>query len=62
VSVVQNTMPPVPRGTPGERARARLGAAVMVRRAGGDAAGLRLVLSALDLWPAQDPAEVITFV
>jgi hypothetical protein len=57
VSVVQNTMPPVPRGTPGERARARLGAAVMVRRADGDAAGLRLVLTMLDLWPTADAPD-----
>lgn len=60
MSVVQNTMPPVPRGTPGERARARLGSAVMVRRAGGDAGGLRLVLTMLDLLPDSDPPEVIT--
>ena len=42
-------------GTKGERERARLGAAVMVRRAGGDADGLRDVLTLLDLWPASDP-------
>ena len=42
-------------GTLAQRQRARLGAAVMVRRAGGDADGLRLVLTLLDLWPASDP-------
>lgn len=41
-------------GTAEHRARARLGAAVMVRRAGGDADGLRDVLTLLDLWPATD--------
>lgn len=42
-------------GTVAQRERARLGAAVMVRRAGGDADGLRLVLDALDPWPTSDP-------
>ena len=43
-------------GTTAQRERARLGAAVLVRRAGGDADGLRLVLDILDLWPSSDPA------
>jgi hypothetical protein len=41
-------------GTQGERERARLGVARMVRRSGGDAEDLRCVLDALALWPAQD--------
>lgn len=42
-------------GTKAERERARLGAAVMVARAGGDTDALRDVLTKLDLWPASDP-------
>lgn len=41
-------------GTQGEREQARLGAARMVRRSGGNAEDLKFVLDALDLWPEQD--------
>jgi hypothetical protein len=44
-------------GTRAHRERARLGAAVMVRRAGGNADGLQDVLTVLDLWPSSDPTE-----
>lgn len=42
-------------GTVPERERARLGAARMVLRGGGDAEDLAMVLSACSLWPRQDP-------
>lgn len=48
-------VPIIKPGTKAQRERARLGAARMVTRAGGDADGLRLVLNALDLWPTSDP-------
>jgi hypothetical protein len=44
-------------GTQDEREQARLGAARMVRRAGGDAEDLREVLDALALWPTNDPGD-----
>lgn len=46
---------PVKPDTRSVRERARHGAAVMVTRAGGDADGLREVLTLLDLWPSSDP-------
>jgi hypothetical protein len=48
-------LPLVKAGTVTERQRARLGAARMVVRGGGDAEDLAMVLSACWLWPKQDP-------
>jgi hypothetical protein len=50
-----NPLTPVKPGTLDERARARVGAAHMVVRNGGTGRDLRIVLSALALWPQQDP-------
>jgi len=49
-----NPLPLIKSGTVDERARARLGAAHLVTRNHGTADDLRVILSALDLWPASD--------